>query len=431
MKNKTEAKPACRQALEVPAYLQEQLPAEEKKQFEQHLHECSVCARTLEEFKPLLESLRAIPAESSQDLAPAILAKIPAEAWQEKPHRIIFLVFFRVAAVFLCLLAGGLLLLSHKSPRTIPTIAARNENDQFLKNAMAWLLKTQEPNGHWDAAKWGAQKNYTIGITALALTACMKTDPEILKGPYAGAIENGLRYLMAQQNSEGRMGPLNSGTPYNHGLGTLALLEAFEIQERPEWQASIEQALAYIQSTQHASGGWGYPRTTDDTGNTSITAWQLQALLKAEQLGWEDTRPSIDRALAWLDRMSDSSGRIGYSRANEFPNGYEALTAAGALCFLNNRRDKSSESLSRILNTVHHAAERSDKLDYYRNYFLTRALQAEGSEQATLLKTRVQQFVLASQNRSGEHLGSCEPSDPWSSAGGRVYTTAMAVLSLQ
>ena len=35
----------------------------------------------------------------------------------------------------------------------------------------AYLAAAQEPSGGWDAARWGAQKNYSPGVTALALLA--------------------------------------------------------------------------------------------------------------------------------------------------------------------------------------------------------------------------------------------------------------------
>ncbi|HBA85728.1 MAG TPA: hypothetical protein DCZ95_16725 [Verrucomicrobia bacterium] len=427
MKNPTIDQPACLFAVDVPAYLRGQLSPEEKTSFERHVQECSTCRGYVEDFKPLLNELSQPPANSpSRDLAPDILARIPTEAWK-KPRLIYFATLLRIAALFLCLLAGGYGLIAHH--RTAGAATAP-ENKRFLQAALTWLLKTQEADGRWEAAKWGAQKHYTVGITALALIACLKTDSDILYGPQASAVENGLRYLIAQQNTEGRLGSLNSGTPYNHGLGTLALLEAFEVQDRPEWKEAIGRALAYIRTTQRTSGAWGYPREPDAAGNTSITAWQIQALLKAAELGW-DTRPQIDRALAWLDGMSDPSGRIGYSRRNEYPNGHETLTAAGAWCLLNSRPETTPDRLSRILNAVHTVAQSTDQVDYYRCYFLTRALQAEGSRQAAVLKTRIQQLLLARQTRSGEHTGSCEPTDSWSSAGGRVYTTAMAVLALQ
>ncbi len=423
MKKKSE----CPCAMDLPAYVRGQLTPEDRARLEEHLKACPACATQAEEFRDILARLAPTGdlAPASRDLAPSILAQIPASAWKPARRPILFPMLLRVAALLALLLGVGVLM------RDRPTPAAASSEEPFLREATAWLLKTQEPDGHWDAEKWGAQPAYTVGITALALTACLTANPGILEGPQAAAMEKGLRYLLSQQNAEGRLGALGSATPYNHGLGLIALLEAFDLQERPEWKEGLSRALAYVQKNQRESGAWGYPREAADKGNTSITAWQILALLRAEELGWQETRPHINRALAWLEGMADLDGRIGYSRPQDFPHGFETLTAAGALCLLSDGQGRTSDHLPRLLETLHQTARSRQKPDYYRDFFLARALSAEGSETARQLRAELSHALRAGQNRAGEQKGSCDPQDAWSKAGGRVYTTAMAVLAVR
>ncbi|MBN1674995.1 MAG: hypothetical protein JXR37_28390 [Kiritimatiellae bacterium] len=53
------------------------------------------------------------------------------------------------------------------------------------------------------------------------------------------------------------------------------------------------------------------------------------------------------------------------------------------------------------------------------------------SDESARLLADIQNALSERQTRAGPNAGTWEPTDPWSSAGGRIYTTAMATLSLQ
>lgn len=407
---------SCPRESDIPAFLQGEMSGAEQNAFESHLATCPTCAAETEQYRKLIGRLqRPLPAAAERDLAPDILVRVASGSRHPA--------LLRVAALFLCFVAAGALVCVLR-PR------AGMNYDQRAGAAVAWLCSAQEPDGHWDAAKWGAQKNYTPGITALAVLALLKQDANALNGPHADTIRRGLDYLLSQQNDEGRIGALNSGTPYNQGITTLALLEACDRLQDARWEEASTRSLAYIRSTQQASGGWGYPRGPADSGNTSITVWQLQALLKADAMGHDEVQPSLEKGMAWLNSVVDESGRVGYSRTSDFPYGHETLTAAGALCFLSDRnRAAPSPHLPRILQALRDAAHRQSDVDYYRLYFMTQALAAAGGTD-TDLAAKLREALVACQADTGVQTGSFETRDRWDSAGGRVYATAMAVLAL-
>ena len=402
---------SCPRETDIPAYLQGELSREELLSFEAHLAGCPMCAAETEQYRKRIGQLRRpLPATDERDLAPDILARVAGG----RRHPVLL----RIAALFLCFVAAAALVCVLR-PR------AGMNYDQRAGAAVAWLCSAQEADGHWDAAKWGAQKNYTPGITALAVLALLKQDANALSGPYADTIRRALDYLLIQQNAEGRIGALNSGTPYNQGIATLALLEACGRRQNERWEEASTRSLNYIRSTQQPSGGWGYPRGPADSGNTSITVWQLQALLKANAMGRDDVRPSLEKGMAWLNGVVDTDGRVGYARASDFPYGHETLTAAGALCFLSDKGTAPSPHLPRILQALRDAAHRQSGVDYYRLYFMTQALAAAGGIDTDLAAKLRESLVLCQAD-----AGSFETQDRWSSAGGRVYATAMAVLAL-
>lgn len=409
---------SCPHESDIPAFLQGEMSGAEQKAFESHLAGCPVCAAETEQFRRLMSTLQLpLPAANERDLAPFVLARV------QSTGRVHYPVFLRAAAAFLCCVAAAALV-------CVLRPHADMRYDQRAGTAVAWLRSAQEPDGHWDAKRWGAQKNYTPGITGLAVLALLKQDANALSSPRAHAIRRALDYLLSQQNAEGRIGAVHSGTPYNQGIATLALLEACSRRQDARWEEAATRSLAYIRSTQQPSGGWGYPRAPVDSGNTSVTVWQLQALLKANAMGRDEVRPSIEKGMAWLNGVVDTNGCVGYSRANDFPYGHETLTAAGALCFLSDKNSNvTSPHLPRILQALRAAAYRQSDVDYYRLYFMTQALVAAGGSD-TDLATRLRDALVVCQADIGDQPGSFETQDRWSSAGGRVYATAMAVLAL-
>ncbi len=436
------ASPACRYEEGIPAYLQGELTPKERRDFEQHLPSCSSCPARMQEYRRLIQVLQSpLPPVPERDLAPDVLARIPAAAWGRSQNRwstTAALALGIAAAILFAVLVGAIFQIEKSRHDRQVNISPAEElpqpagsSDYLIAGALDWLRATQEPDGYWEAAKHGAQKNYTPGITALAALAFLNCAPDAFHSQYAENLNRSLNYLLSLQDAQGQIGPLCSGTPYNQGMATLALLEAYSRQKNDDWKPVLDRAVRYIQSTQRPAGGWGYPRESGHSMNTSITAWQLLALLKAETLGWP-VQANVDKGLAWLKSMVDQDGRIGYSRVNEYPYGYATLTAAGALCLLSaSHPTEASPQMDRILQTLFQAVEQKKNIDYYQSYFMVRALRATGDTAAEDLIDRIQKPLTVCQARSGAYAGSYEPNDQWSKAGGRIYATAMAALSLQ
>ncbi|MCX6997665.1 MAG: hypothetical protein NTV49_11405 [Kiritimatiellaeota bacterium] len=332
---------------------------------------------------------------------------------------------FRAAAALIGLLTAGWLSwmwLAGRTPGTLarlppghpgrevpPAIAQRAQSatqrpdeTAAIHQALAWLESTQEADGCWNTARWGAQPEYTVGVTALALLALCADRPAALSGPRAENLRRGLDYLVRQQDARGQFGPDGACALYNQSMATLALLEAGARQPEAAWHAAAGRGLAFIRAEQRATGGWGYAHGPRDAVNASVTVWQLQALIRAGTLDFADVRPTVARGLAWLEQTVNPADGLGYRQPNDAPFGHEALADAGILC-----RSKSKAHAS-----VDHAR-------------LAQMLQADHAAAGQRVA------VLTRQIRAGPAAGSWEPGDRWSRAGGRIYATAMAVLTLQ
>ena len=441
---KTGAAVVCVWAEELPALLLGELSAERATEVERHIVGCAACTEQREAFGRVLFRMRAASAEQPvRDLAPDILARLPAAeaVWQRRSF------WLRAAALLLATVSLGTAyfwnahrVASFDLASTLPPAAAINpepitlasapaDRTASVAQALAWLERSQEADGHWDTARWGAQRMYSVGLTSLALLA-LSADGHALTPPQRAVLARGLDWLAAQQDENGKLGPDGSALMYNHSMATLALLEGAALETNGAHRAACQRALAFITAAQRASGGWGYSRGLSENVNTSITVWQLQALLRAEALGFAEVRPHVARGLAWLGERVSTEGRMGYRRADDFPNGAETLTAAGALCLLRSAGGASDPRVAKMLAWVRGTAAQPVTPDYYRCYFVSAALAAAGGGAQPALE-RMRGAVLARQTRDGSEAGSWTPGDRWGRAGGRIYATALAVLALQ
>jgi len=308
---------------------------------------------------------------------------------------------------------------------------------QEVARALDWLVRTQEEDGSWNPKKWEGQELYRVGLTGLALLAFSGEDAG---NANADAVGRAADYLVTQQDKSGRFGPFFSNAPYNHGIATVALLETWARTKDARLKQPIERALIFIGRHQHPTGGWGY-LSIDRKINTSVTAWQLHAVLLADALGWPEARPSVEKGLAWIAGVVDREGRAGYERTGDFPEGPKALTAMAAFCLSVGAKHPTETAADaavvRSLAKIADDATDAEKVDFYRSYFLSHALgvaRRRGFSEGTKLgdlTAQLNRTLAARQLTEGPNAGSWDPADQWSSAGGRVYATAMAALSLQ
>jgi hypothetical protein len=69
-------------------------------------------------------------------------------------------------------------------------------------------------------------------------------------------------------------------------------------------------------------------------------------------------------------------------------------------------------------------------VDYFRAYFATTLLKSANDESSRQRLVSIRHTLLGKQVQRGNDTGSWTPDDRWGMAGGRLYTTALASLSL-
>ncbi|HMO50272.1 MAG TPA: terpene cyclase/mutase family protein [Kiritimatiellia bacterium] len=395
-------------------------------------------------LEDVMRTLRAWPEAAAPDLAPVILSRIQARRHRYR-QSIALLALIGVSAGIVMWnrhpVARGTSLHSASSevptPRVEPLITAAQPvpptafsapESTPIDQARTWLVRNQEVHGGWVVEPTNAAvSRYDVGVTALSMLALMSGDTSTFP---LQALDRAAGFLVNQQRSDGLYGPPITGSLYNQALACLALLRHRAFAEpSARVDASLRAGLNLLADSQHPDGGWTYLRARG-APNSSLTTWVLLALHEATAQGFADYTEASQRAWNWMESTVDESGRAGYRRPGDHPHGPEALTAAVAFCLME-RDTRTDPLLVRMIETIrrdlHEAAD--EQIDYYRMFFQAAALnKAPPSEiDARVITTQLR----ALQQAHGDEAGSWPPLDRWSSAGGRVYSTALAVLALR
>jgi hypothetical protein len=190
-------------------------------------------------------------------------------------------------------------------------------------------------------------------------------------------------------------------------------------------------AIEFMISAQSPEGAWGYANASDGADNTSITVWQVRALMEARSAGRKGLDAALGRAMRWLTARVDGKGRFGYERAGDSGADSGALTAMGASCVMDPRVAGMDLPVRKnIRAALAFLPEDIGVADFYRDFFLVDALQKAGDGEALALANGIRRNMTSRHAAAGNQDGSWTPDERWGSVGGKIYSTALAALSL-
>lgn len=339
---------------------------------------------------------------------------------------------------------------------------------------LQWLARHQADDGHWgpdclgsgpgaqcepDHACSGPGKRYEAALTGLAVLAFQAGGHyDFNKHAYSENVARGLRWLTEQQGYEGELagslsraskGPDQPATHfdrcymYEHSMATFALAEACALakaeRRKPDpalWRAAVK-GVRFIESQQHDDGGWRYDGDKQQLSDTSVSGWAMLALKTALEAEIEVNPLTISRLLEFFDGEQEPlTGRTHY-QLDRF--GTDALTGVGMMVDEFVRHDLGSKRIQRAAPYLADQAEAnwgpkvsSPGPDYYLWYNCTLAMFQAGGEPWKRWNDATRERVVGLQEHGdGCTRGSWPPIDRWSGDGGRIYATALAVLTLE
>ena len=291
-----------------------------------------------------------------------------------------------------------------------------------VDKAIEYLLRTQRADGTWPSGV-GDRNN---GINALALLAIMGRGHTPGRGPLRPAVERALGFILATQDDAGlyRSPNRSHGPMYEHGLATLAVIEAMGYMPRPELRHSAQKAVDLMVRSQNKQGGWRYQPQPNDA-DISVTVMQIVALHAARGARLNVPEKTIERALKYVRSLAVPDGGFGYmSPSNAGP----ARSAAGILsmqllgAYDDPAVEKGLDYLARtgFRTNIEHF--------YYMAYYAMQAHFQAGGERWQSWHPQVRKLLLESQNPDGSFPSFGEGKY---NGDARVYSTALGAMCLE
>lgn len=330
-------------------------------------------------------------------------------------------------------------------------MGASSASEHAVESALAWLAANQDPSGRWIAKDYGGGRepsvqgklrgkaglNADTGITGLALLAFMGAGETHLDGEYRKTVQRGLEWLLGQQAGDGNLSGKASlyARMYCHAMATMAVCEALALTGDARMRPYAQRAIDYtISSQDKLSGGWRYQ--PQDTGDMSQCGWQLLAIRSAELAGLkvsESVRANMIRFVNSCD--AGTHGGLSSYRPDEKITATMTAEAMACRIWLDHVESQSqlNEAVSRIMQELPGESRWNLYLNYYGSFVLKRL----GGEKWQTWNQAMQNQLLSLQRTASESelqkslAGSWDPTSVWGGYGGRVYSTALAVLCLE
>lgn len=331
-------------------------------------------------------------------------------------------------------------------PRTPP------ENRAAIDRGLEFLARVQQDDGRWqfrhlrglvdhDAEAPSARAD--AAATGLALLAFLGAGHDHFGGRYQFVVRDGLGYLVRTQHEHGEFFPDDGFDDrrlsrfYSHGIAALALCEALGMTGDQQLRPPAQRALDYLVGRQyHVPGSWRFLPGID--ADASAVGWQLAALRSGQLAGLDVDAQTLEQIRAFLARRR---------RAEAFAT--DAVTSAVGLAVELHLGDSPNDErlAAATQQMLAHPPEIEAEPDSpapadapqcntYYWYFGSEAMHRLGGDHWQNWSQQLFPKLIESQVADGEWAGSWDPhsalSGPsWCSCGGRLYLTAMNLLSLE
>lgn len=327
----------------------------------------------------------------------------------------------------------------------IEMMGGSKEIEPAVNAALEWLVSAQEEDGRWDAVKHGAGRenqvaghnrqgagnNADMGITGLATLAFLAKGHTHLDGEHRVCVQKALEYLVNHQQQDGCLGGQAGlyAKMYCHAMALLAISEAYAMTKDERIRPFLDRGLAYTISAQHPTmGGWRYH--PGDRGDMSQFGWQVLALHSAALSGIEIDQQTRELMTRFLNESSSGPSR-GLAAYRPGEKASPTMTAEALTCRFFLGIENSPEQIDEAARYVIQNEPTRDEIDLYYCYYGTLSMYQMQDESWKRWADRMQPKLLQAQNKGGEFSGSWNPECRWGGYGGRVYSTAMATLSLE
>jgi len=358
-----------------------------------------------------------------------------------------------------------------RRPEAAKRYGSTEGSERAVEMGLDFLARHQFPDGHWSVDRFptpGRQEyadaapgrmRADTAATGLALLAFLGAGYTHVDNKHRTVVRKGIEWLIANQQPDGQLFtiPTDTNRPariYGHGIGAIALCEAYGMTRDPRLREPGQRAIQFIIEAQHpVKGGWRYTPNEGETtwhkeSDTSVSGWQLMALKSAQMAGLEVPEEVMARVAHWLDlAQADGGSRYMYNpyagnspeqRQGLTPN--LAMTAEGLLMRMYLGWDRAHPAMIRgadyLQDNLPELGDPDNSLrDAYYWYYATQVMFQMQGHHWIAWNERLRPLLAGSQVQQGPLAGSWHPNRPvpdrWAHAAGRLYVTTLNLLMLE
>tara|TARA_R110002072_G_scaffold174303_4_gene329448 strand:+ start:55383 stop:56519 length:1137 start_codon:yes stop_codon:yes gene_type:complete len=307
---------------------------------------------------------------------------------------------------------------------------------------LKWLEKHQQPDGRWLCEH---SHDTTVAVTSLGVLAMTGNGSTLRAGPWKPAITKAVVWLRENQKASGAFADASGP----HLLAALAITECYLLSDYKLLKKNSVLAINYANLLRADDGGWR-ASIEDQQSDPALTLWGTTLLVTACDVELADKDNLCDGVFDWLRshqaNLTPNSGILGVAapvnRQSELVYD-QAAANAFTLCWLS-LSDENPTTAAAMQITA--AAIRKDALIRARalprtwvnnprlklsinEWFCSAHALAQAGDQKSV--AAICKSLAKAQVADGEDRGSWAPIGVWGEAGGRAWTTAMAVLTLE
>jgi hypothetical protein len=330
--------------------------------------------------------------------------------------------------------------------------------DAMVDRGLDFLARSQQPDGRWrlgvfpgGTAADTPKLSCDTAATGLAILSFLGAGHDHFGGRHRDTVRRGLEFLLSVQKPDGDLympaDRLSDSCAwlYSHGIATMALCEAVGMTGDPLIKPAAARACDFIATSQHPTrGGWRYTPRSD--ADLSVSGWMLVALRSGRLAGVEVENRAFDgvKTLLEASAITGDAAKYHYNPRNtqQRPSQLSAgcMTAVGTLMRLHTgwtasdpRVQQSARALA-SLGPAYGTAQVKTR-DCYLWYYASQVLVHTGGDEWSDWYDQLADTLEQTQERQGPRAGSWDPLGPvpdrWGQYGGRIYVTALHLLTLE
>lgn len=314
--------------------------------------------------------------------------------------------------------------------------AGHDRVDEAIDRALKYLIREQYGRGELTGAINEGQKRQnmiamtSLSIMAMAAAGHQPSDPT----PEGNAMHEALEFVLKPSNQvQGHYYGADGSRMYGHGITTLMLAEMLgmavddrqdkKIRDRLENAVNLILASQQVDKDWRSSGGWRYAPDSRDS-DLSVSVWQVMALRSAKNAGIDVPSEAIEDAVRYIRRCYNDRHEAFAYQAGGHPD--YAMVAAGLLSMQVCGQYDADEVEGAADWLITHDPNYNHHWFFYGTYYYAQGMYQRGGRHAERARRKVEQLLLDRQSEPGYWVAE----GGQERGAGKVYTTAMAVLSL-